>query len=100
MRMRDISNKTKANIAKIINLLREQGQMHIRGISRSLDIHPMSVSRLIDTYLSPFLEINEINEFGLKAKIVKIREGKESITIEDILKYLDIKKKIRNNKIS
>jgi hypothetical protein len=97
-RMRTISNKTKADIVKIINLLREHGQMHIRGISRITEIHPMSVSRLIDSYLSPFLEISEIKEFGLKAKIVKLREDKQNITLEDVLRYINIKRKIKNNK--
>ncbi|MFZ3077719.1 MAG: hypothetical protein WA139_04645 [Candidatus Aenigmatarchaeota archaeon] len=96
--MKTISNRTKVHIMKIIGLLQKEGQMHVRGISRALEIHPMTVSRIIDSYLSPFLEINEINEFGLKAKIVKIREDKENITIEDILKYLEVKKKIRDNK--
>lgn len=99
-RMKILSDMTKVRIIKIIGLLQKEGQMHVRGISRALEIHPMTVSRIIDSYLSPFLEINEINEFGLKAKLVKIREGKENITIEDILKYLDIKKKIRDNKTS
>jgi len=93
-----MSNKTKAQIARIIGLLQKEGQMHVRGISRALEIHPMTVSRLIDEYLSPFLEINEISEFGLKAKLVKIREDKENVTIEDVMKYLEVKKKIRDNK--
>ncbi len=97
--MRTISSRTKAQITDIISILREQGQMHVRGISRALGIHPMTVSRTIDNYLSPFLEINEIKEFGLKAKLVKLREDKKNIAVNDILKYLEIKKRIRNNKI-
>lgn len=97
--MKTISDKTKVQIAKIIGLLQKEGQMHVRGISRALEIHPMTVSRIINSYLSPFLEINEISEFGLKAKIVKIREDKENIAIEDILKYIEVRKKIRDNKM-
>lgn len=99
-RMKTISDRTNIQITKIIGLLQREGQMHVRGISRALEIHPMTVSRIIDSYLSPFLEINEISEFGLKAKLVKIREDKENITIEDILKYLEVKKKIRSNRLS
>jgi len=60
--MKTMSDRTKAQIVKIISLLQKEGQMHIRGISRALEIHPMTVSRIIDSYLSPFLEINEIKE--------------------------------------
>ncbi len=95
-RMKPISDKTKAQVAKIIGLLQKEGQMHIRGISRALGMHPMTVSRLIDGYLSPFLEINEINEFGLRVKIVKLREDKKKLTLEQVLKYIEIKKKITN----
>lgn len=99
-RMKTISGRTKAHIMKIISLLQNEGQMHVRGISRTLKIHPMTVSRIIDIYLSPFLEINDINEFGLRAKLIKLRKDKEDITIADVLKYLDIKKKIKQNNIS
>lgn len=97
-RMKTISDRTKVQIIKVIGLLQKEGRMHVRGISRALGMHPMTVSRIIDGYLTPFLEINEINEFGLKIKLVKIREDKEKIAIEDVLKYLDIKKRIRHNK--
>ncbi len=98
-RMKTISNKTKAQIMKIIGLLQNEGQMHVRGISRALGIHPMNVSRIIDIYLSPFLEINEINEFGLRAKIVKLRRDKENLTLQDVLKYREVKKEISRKKI-
>lgn len=97
--MKPITNKTKKTIEGIISLLKEQGQMHVRGISRALGIHPMTVSRIIDGYLSTFLEINEINEFGLRAKIVKIREDKQNITFKEVIKYLYIRKKIRSSKV-
>lgn len=96
--MKTLYPRTKVQIAKIIGLLQKEGQMHVRGISRALGIHPMIVSRVIDNYLSPFLDINEINEFGLKAKLVKLRKDKENITIEDVMKYIEIKKRIRNSK--
>lgn len=95
--MKNLSERTKKDIVRIIDLLRNEGQMHIRGISRALEIHPMTVSRLIDSYLSPFMEINEINEFGLKAKLVRLREDRKKITAEDVLKYVELRKKIRNN---
>lgn len=96
--MKTIYPRTKAQIAKIISLLQREGQMHIRGISRALGIHPMIVSRIIDRYLYTFIEINEIKEFGLKAKIVKLREDKKEITISDVLKYIELRKRIKINK--
>ncbi len=92
--MKPISIKTQKEIAKIIDLLKNEGQMHVRGISRALGIHPMAASRIIDSYLAPFLEINEINEFGLKAKIIKLRIDKENITLQDVLKYRQVKKEL------
>lgn len=97
--MRSITNNTKSQIARIIELLRNEGQMHIRGISRSLESHPMKISRIIDGYLSPFLEITEINEFGLKAKLIKLKEDRYNITIEDILRYKEARRRIRSKTI-
>ncbi len=93
-----MSVKTGKEIQKVISLLRSEGQIHVRGISRALGIHPMKVSRLINDYLSPFLEINEINEFGLKAKLVKLREDRKNITAEDVFRYKELRKKIKGGK--
>lgn len=97
--MKGIANKTKREIGRIIELLHNEGQMHVRGISRGTGIHPMKVSRIIDIYLSPFLEIKDINEFGLKAKLVKLREDRKNITIDDVMKYIDLKKNIGSKRI-
>ncbi len=96
--MKTLSIKTKADMERIISLLKEHGQMHVRGISRALEIHPMKVSRIIDNYLSPFLDIKEIKEFGLRIKLVKLNENKKNIILSDVLRYLELKKRIRSNK--
>ncbi len=96
--MKNLSTKTIADIERIISLLKEYGQMHVRGISRALEIHPMKVSRIIDNYLSPFLDINDIKDFGLRVKLIKLSENKKNIVLIDVLKYLELKKKIMYNK--
>lgn len=91
-----IHKTTIKNINEILNLLKEVGEIHIRGISRSLKLNPFVVSNIIEKYLSYFLEIKSIDQFGLRIKLVKLKHGMENTTAEDVLKYVNLKKKIRN----
>jgi hypothetical protein len=87
---------TLKNIDAILNLLREVGQIHLRGISRNLSLNPFIVSHIIEKYLDYFVETRDIEEFGFKAKLVRFRTGMENSTVDDVLKYVNLKKKIRN----
>jgi len=91
-----IHKKTIKNIAKILELLRERGPMHIRGISKALDMNPFTVSNIIDRYLDFFIEVNNIDQFGFRVKLINLKPGKENTSLEDVLKYIKLKKKIRN----
>ncbi len=92
-----IHKTTIKNIANILNLLRQNNTMHIRGISRALELNPFTVSYIIDKYLDYFLDIREINQFGFRVKMISLKEDKKNTTIEDVLKYIHVKRKIRNN---
>jgi len=91
-----IHKTTIKNINEILNLLREVGEIHIRGISKSLNLNPFVVSNIVDKYLGYFLETRNIDQFGLRIKLVKLKPGMENTTLEDILKYAKLRKKIRN----
>ncbi len=91
-----IHRTTIKNINDILNLLKEVGEIHIRGISKSLNLNPFVVSNIVEKYLSYFLEIRSIDQFGLRIKLVKLKPGMENTTAEDVIKYVNLKKKIRN----
>jgi len=92
-----IHKKTIKNISRILDLLKERGEMHIRGISKALNLNPFTVSNIIDHYLDFFVEVRSINQFGFRLKLIRLKPGKEETTIEDILKYMEIKKRIKNH---
>jgi len=91
-----IHKNTLKNINDILNLLREVGQIHIRGISKDLKLNPFIVSHIIEKYLDYFIDIRDFEEFGFKAKLIKFKPGMENTTLEDVLKYINLKKKIKN----
>jgi len=93
--MKNISEKTKIEIAKILELLRSVGQIHIRGIARALKIHPRTVDRIVQNYLDIFVDVKKIEQFGFKATLVSLKDGKENTQLNDILKYLELKKMIK-----
>ena len=82
---------TVKNIKKILRVLRET-DLHIRGISRATGINPFVVSYIIDKYLSPFVDIKIINEFGIKAKIISL---KRNVSGAEILRYVKFKKLVK-----
>jgi len=92
-----IHKTTIKNIAKILGLLKQNQAMHIRGISKALGLNPFLVSNIINKYLDYFLEIKDIDQFGFRVKLVSLKEGMKNTTVEDVLKYIEVKRKIRNN---
>jgi hypothetical protein len=87
---------TLKNIEAILNLLREVGQIHIRGISRDLKLNTFIVSHIIEKYLDYFVETRTIEEFGFKARLVRFKPGMENTALDDVLRYVNLKKKIKN----
>ena len=90
-----IHKTTIKNIAKILGLLKQNQAMHIRGISKALALNPFLVSNIINKYLDYFLDIKDIDQFGFRVKLVSLKEGMENTTVEDVLKYIEIRRKIK-----
>lgn len=95
--MKKISDKTKVEIAKILELLRSAGQIHIRGIARALQIHPRTVERILHNYLNAYVDVKKIEQFGFRASVVSFKHGKEAMQLNDVLKYLELKKRIKGS---
>ena len=82
---------------KILDLLRSlDGPIHLRGIVRRTKLNPFIVSYILDNYLNPFIETRTIEQFGFKAKLIQIKEGKENTTLADVMRYLEVRKQIKN----
>jgi hypothetical protein len=92
-----IHKTTIKNIAKILELLKKNEAIHIRGISSALGLNPFVVSNIINNYLDFFLDIKDIDQFGFRVKLLSLKEDKKNTTLEDVLKYIQIRKSIRNN---
>ena len=91
-----IHKTTIKNIDNILKLLKEVGEIHIRGISKALDLNPFVVSNIIDKYLYYFVDIRSVDQFGFRIKLIKLKPGMENTGLEDVLKYVKLKKKIKN----
>ena len=91
-----IHKTTIKNIENILTLLKEVGEIHIRGISKALNINPFVVSNIIDKYLNYFVDIKDIEQFGFRVKLIRLKSGKENTTVEDVLRYSKLRSKVRN----
>ena len=92
-----IHKKTIENIARILELLKQTSPIHIRGIAKALDLNPFTVSNIINHYLDFFVDIRGIDQFGFRVKLISLKPSKEDTSLEDVLKYIKIKKRIRNH---
>ena len=92
-----IHKKTVKNIADILNLLRENGEMHIRGISKALDLNPFTVCNIVDKHLDFFVNSRTIDQFGIRLRLIALKPGKEDTAVEDVLKYIKVKRRIKGD---
>ncbi len=83
--------RTVRNIARILAVLKET-PLHLRGISRVTGLNPFVVSHIIDRYLSPFVEIKQVDEFGLKVKIISL---KKDVSVSEVLRYARFRKAMK-----
>lgn len=84
---------TIKKIGKILFVLKEtEDWLHLREISRRTGIHHQTVSEILDKYLSQFILVQNLNDYGLKAKLVKIKDRK--VDLKGVLKYLKYMKKL------
>src|SRR3989344_3065045 len=93
--MPGLSLKTSKKIEKILALLRENQQMHVRGIGRALNCHPFIVDKIVTDYLDFFLEKQGVNIYGFRAVLVRFKPGKENAKLEDVIKYIELKRSIK-----
>ena len=93
-----IHKTTKINIARILELLKQNETMHIRGISRALELNPFIVSNIINKYLDYFLDIREIDQFGFRVKMISLKEDKKNTTLDDVLKYVQVRRRVRGER--
>lgn len=88
--------KTLERVASLLNILKEAKQIHIRGIARVLKINPFTASKLIENYFKPYVDVNYMDQFGIRAKILSLKPGRENLTMEEILRYNRLKKQLRD----
>lgn len=85
--------ETIKKIGKILIVLKESGDwIHLREISRRTGIHHQTVSEILDKYLNQFILTQNLNEYGLKLKLVKLKDKK--VDLKSVLMYLKYMKKI------
>lgn len=83
---------TVKNIIKIVNCLKEAENdwLWIREISRRTGLHHKTVSRLIESHLTMFLDEQPMEPFNVK--MVKLKEGTD---VTKIYHYLSVIEKVK-----
>ncbi|MCX8179171.1 MAG: MarR family transcriptional regulator [Candidatus Aenigmarchaeota archaeon] len=88
-----MKQETIKKINKILFVLKEtQDWLHLREISRRTGIHHQTISEILDKYLNQFVLIQNFEEYGLKLKLVKLKDKK--VDLKSVLTYLKYMKKI------
>jgi hypothetical protein len=90
--------KTLQRIALLLDILKEAKQIHIRGIARVLKVNPYTASKLVENYLKPFIDVKYMDQFGIRAKIISLKPGRENLTMEEVLRYRRLKRQLQESK--
>ncbi|MBI4181830.1 MAG: helix-turn-helix domain-containing protein [Candidatus Aenigmarchaeota archaeon] len=68
---------TQANVVKILQALRgEEGPLTIGEIARRSGLHKWIVSRTLDVWMTPFVDVRiveELQQVGITMKFVKLK---------------------------
>ena len=87
---------TVKNVMQILNLLKKSEKdgefLTISKISKLTGLHKWTVSRTIDLYMSPYVEImipEGFEDVGLKIKFVKLKNP--DITKEQVSRFLRLR---------
>ncbi len=92
--MKKIQKNMLEKIGKVLFILKEaEDWLHIREIARKTEIHPQTISNIIDKYIYQSVITQNFNEYGLKVKLVKIKD--RNIDLEKLLRYLYVIDKIK-----
>ena len=90
---------TKVNVVKILRALQgEQGAITVGEIARRTGLHKWIVSRTLDVWMSPFVDVAQVEELeavGLKMKLVKL---KHDYTETQVLRGLVLKSRMTARK--
>ncbi len=96
MTRKNYYKNTVKNVILILNLLKKSGQdgelVTISKISKLTGLHKWTVSRTIDLYMSPYVEImipEGFEDVGLKIKFVKLKDP--DIKKEQVLRFLKLR---------
>lgn len=85
---------TIKKIGKILFVLKEtEDWIHLREISRRTGIHHQTISEILDKYLNQFILVQNLNDYGFRAKLVKIKNKK--VNLKGVLNYLKYMKKLK-----
>jgi len=90
--------KTLQRVALLLDILKEAKQIHIRGIARVLKVNPYTASKLVENYLKPFIDVKYMDQFGIRAKIISLKPGRENLTMEEVLRYRRLKRQLQESK--
>lgn len=91
-----MQKRAKVNILKIINVLRAYQRMHVRGIAKIANMHPITVSSLVNR-LEYFFNIENVEIIpGIKIKFISLKNP--NLTVEDVEKYVKLRKSIKGEK--
>jgi hypothetical protein len=92
---------TPGNVMRIFRALKEPssaesgGFITVSEIARRTGLHKWTVSRTIDLYMAPLLEVvqpPELAALGLQIKLVKLRDP--GLKPEQVINYLRLRRKI------
>lgn len=93
---KDYYKNTVKNVIQIFTLLKESEKrgelLTVSKISRMTGLHKWTVSRTLDIYMSPFIEITipeGFEDVGLKIKFVRLKN--QNMTKEQALRFLRLR---------
>ena len=82
---------TIRNIFKIVNCVSQAGNwIWYREIGRRTGLHHKTVARLVESYLSMFIDTQEVEPF--RVKMIKLKPGAD---LEKIARFLSVKEKLK-----
>ncbi|UCD02913.1 MAG: hypothetical protein JSV63_03980 [Candidatus Aenigmatarchaeota archaeon] len=91
---------TSINIIKIFKVLKQaageqEGFMTVSEIARRTNMHKWTVSRTLDLYMGPIVDLvqpPELEALGLQVKLVKLNNPE--LKPEQVISYLKLRSKI------
>ncbi len=91
---------TSVNIIRIFKILKkaaeeEEGFLTVSEIAKRASLHKWTVSRTLDLYMGPIVELvqpPELEAIGLQVKLVKLNNPK--LTPDQVISYLRMRSKI------